>query len=126
MGQAMEEIIRRTAYTSVMRGCGFGMLGIVTTMMGLANELVLALKAGGLGMLLMAFVLIFKASRVDRVSYKTTEVWVMLDKHERPPEALAARMVADARREAMLRFAYISAILAVGMLSFELLILIFR
>jgi len=120
----MEETIRRAAFTSVMRGCGFGMLGVVTGMMGLANELVLALRTGGLGMLLMTFVLILKAARVDQVSYKSTEVWVMLEDGQRPPDALAHRMIADARREAMLRFAYLSAIVAVVLLAFELAVML--
>lgn len=122
----MEDHIRRVAHTSVMRGCGFGMLAVVTSMIGLANDLALALKAGGLGMLLMTFVLIFKASRADRVPFKTTEVWVMLEKNERPPEALAPHMVAEARREALLRFAYLTAIIAVALLAGELLSLLLR
>jgi hypothetical protein len=120
----MEKTLRRTAFTSVMRGCGFGMLGIVTGMMGLANEVVLAVRTGGLGMLLMAFVLILKATRVNRVPFKSTEVWIMLNDAQRPPEALASSMIAEARREAMLRFAYLSAVISVILLTFDLLLVL--
>jgi hypothetical protein len=120
----MEQRIREYAHVSVMRGCGFGMLAIVTSMMGVANEPALALKFGGLGMLLMAFVLILKAARVDQTRFRSTEVWIMLDEGERPPEALAPFLIAEARKDALLRYAYLSAIIAVVMLAGELVFLI--
>ena len=116
----MPDNIHRNAHLSVMRGCGFGLLGIVTGMMGLANDAVLALRWGGIGTLLMTFVLILKAARVDRVPYRSTEVWVMLDPHQRPPDALAGRLIAVARRDALLRYAYFSAGLSVALLAGEL------
>lgn len=102
------------------------MLAVVTGMMGFANELPIALKWGGLCTLLMAFVLILKASRVDKVPFKSTEVWIMMDPDQRPPEALAPFLIANARRDAMLRYAYLSAIVAVIMLVGELFLLLTR
>lgn len=118
----MEEIVRRKVLVSVLRGCGFGALTIVTGMIGAANSLPLFLKTGGYGMLLMAFILILKASRADRIPYRKTEVWIMLDTSERPPDALAAAMIANARREIMLEYAYYSAITGVVLIAFELLV----
>ena len=121
----MEDRIRRTAHLSVMRGCGFGMLAIVTGMMGAAITPALVLKTGGFGMLLMAFILILKASRADRVPFRSTEVWIMLDKKDRPPEALAPAMITQARRGALLFYAYYSAVIGVVLLSGGLIALIF-
>jgi len=112
--------ILRNAHLSVMRGCGFGLLAVVTGMMGLANDAVLALRWGGIGTLLMTFVLILKAARAHRVPFRATEVWVMLDPPQRPPEALAGRLIAQARREALLLYAYWSAALSVAFLAGEL------
>lgn len=122
----MEQTIRQLAHASVMRGCAFGMLGVVTGMMGFADQLPVALKWGGLGTLLMAFVLILKASRADRVAFRSTEVWIMLDKDQRPPESLAPVLIANARREAMLHYAYLSAIIAALLLGGGLFLVLVR
>ncbi len=112
----MEEIIRRLAHISVLRGCGFGTLTILTGMMGVAFDLSLVLKTGGIGMLLMAFILILKAARVYQTPLRTTEVWIMLDERDRPPVALARGMIAEARRDVMLLYAYFSAIVSAALL----------
>lgn len=116
----MEERIRQSAHASVMRGCGFGMLTIFTGMIGVASSLSLVLRTGGFGMLLMTFILILKAARAHRVPAHSTEIWVMLDEKDRPPKALAGRMIASARRETLLVFAYWSAIMAAVLLAAEL------
>lgn len=113
----MEERIRQFANASVMRGCGFGMLTVATGMMGVAFSLRLVLYAGGTGMLLMTFILVLKAARADRVAYRTTEVWIMLDEKDRPPAALAPSMICRARRTALLQYAYWSALMAASLLA---------
>jgi hypothetical protein len=108
----MREHVRRYAFLSVARGCGFGALTIVTAMAGSAFDLAIALKVCGFGFLLMCFVLIIKAARADQVPMKRTEVWIMMEPAERPPEKLAAVWIAAARREALYRFAHASAVIA--------------
>ncbi|WP_284177217.1 hypothetical protein [Rhabdaerophilum sp. SD176] len=122
----MHDLIQRTAHLSVIRGCGFGVLGIITAMTGLANDLPLALHWGGLSMLLMSFILLLKAARVHQVSFRSTEVWILIPDNQRPPEALAAGIIARARREAFLVYAYRSAIVAGLMLALQILIIAFR
>lgn len=122
----MSEHVRRYAFLSVARGCGFGALTILTAMVGSAFDLSLVLRVGGFGFLLMCFVLIFKALRVDAVPMKQTEVWIMMNPAERPPEKLAAVWIAAARREALYRFAYISALVACFSLSGALVLFVIR
>ncbi len=47
-------------------------------------------EAGGFGALLLSLALILKAHNARTDNFKRTEVWIMLEKNERPPEALAA------------------------------------
>lgn len=122
----MSEHVRRYAFLSVARGCGFGALTILTAMVGSAFDLSLVLRVGGFGFLLMCFVLIFKAVRVDSVPMKQTEVWIMMRPTERPPEKLAAVWIAAARREALYRFAYLSAVVACFSLSGALVLFVAR
>jgi len=122
----MEEMIQRYTYASVARGCGFGGLAIVTTMIGCAADLSLFFRTGGIATLLMCFILIYKASRVHEVPFKSTEVWIMLPRERRPPEMLAAPLIAQARREVMLKFAYASALVATVELSADLVLMLKR
>lgn len=112
----MEDMIRRYATTSIARGCGFGGLAIFTLMVGCAADLSLFFRAGGIATLLMCAILIIMASRVDLVPVRSTEVWIMLPKDKRPSAALAQPLIARARREVLLKFAYVAAIVG----SFEL------
>ena len=108
----MEDIIRRYAVLSVSRGCGFGGLAIFTVMVGCAADLSLFFRAGGITTLMMCFILLIKAARVDEDPVKGTEVWIMLPENLRPPALIAKPMIARARRDIMMKFAYASAIIA--------------
>jgi hypothetical protein len=108
----MEEQIRRYAELSVARGCGFAALAVATVMVGSASDLTLFFRSGGFGALLVCFILLLKASRVDRIPFKSTEVWIMLPVEHRPPPEIAAGLIAKARRRSLLRFAYGAAIIA--------------
>jgi hypothetical protein len=108
--------IEQLAHASVGRGCGFAMLAIATFMVGLSGEFVLALRAGGIGCLLLSFVLIAMSWRATSTPYKRTELWLMLEPGERPQPALAQSIISNARREAFLEFALRSAWLALFLL----------
>ncbi len=116
------DLIDRLAVISVARGCGFGGLAIATTMVGASSNIVWSLQFGGLGFLLMAVILFLRGARSEHFPFKRSEVWIMLEKTERPPEAVAARMIARARREAHLRFAYAAALIAAAMLGFAVIL----
>jgi hypothetical protein len=122
----MESTIRRYAQLSIARGCGFGALAIATLMLGCASDIDLFLRTGGIATLLMCFVLLLKASRADQVPVSETEVWIMLPKDKRPPKDIAAPLIARARRDYLLRFAYVAAIVAGVELSVETVLLFGR
>jgi hypothetical protein len=115
---AMYETIERLTLISISRGVGFAALGVLCLMVGFAADFINVLRAGGIGTLLITVVLYFKAQNTSVENYKRTEVWIMLDPHERPPEDVAPRMVAQARRTILLRWtersAWISAALLTG------------
>ena len=115
---AMYETIERLTLISISRGVGFAALGVLCLMVGFAADFVNVLRAGGIGTLLITIVLYFKAQNTSPASYKRTEVWIMLNPDERPPEDVAPRMVAEARRSILLRWtersAWISAALLTG------------
>jgi hypothetical protein len=111
------EHIRKLAWVSVARGCGFGGLAIFTAMIGFAATPAMALDVGGVGFLLMAMILAIKAFRSDSLPHKRTELWLMLAPDERPPPEVAGDVISRMRREVMLRFAQMSAIAALVCLT---------
>jgi hypothetical protein len=85
----MIEEMRKIAFESVLRACGFGSLAIFCTMFGLSFDGRLAFKTGGVLTLFMVFVLIFKAYEARTKDYRRTEMWLYLPKEQRPPKAYA-------------------------------------
>lgn len=75
-------------------------------MLGLSFDPVLALKLGGYCWLLTTMILVLHAFQAPRTPYARTEVWLMLAISERPPAGIAQKVVAVARREVLLRFAF--------------------
>jgi hypothetical protein len=81
--------MRRVAFETVMRACGFGSLAIFCVMIGLSFEPRAAFQAGGFLTLLMTGILMFKAYEARTKHYRRTEMWLYLPKEHRPPEAYA-------------------------------------
>lgn len=104
------------ARLSVARGCGFGMVAIITMMVGLSEQMPQSLQAGGYAMLLMCMVLLLKAFLADQRPYKRTELWLLLAKEERPREQVAQKVVATVLRQAYLLFAKRAALAAIALL----------
>lgn len=109
--------INSLARLSVARGCGFGMVAIITMMVGLSDEMPQSLQAGGYAMLLMCMVLLLKAFFADHRPYKNTELWLLLDPADRPREQIAQKLLGEALREAFLLFAKRSALGAAALLA---------
>ncbi len=86
-------------------------------MFAFAGDLPRSLKVGGYGAFFVTVVLLLKTTNSDIKTYKRTEIWHMLGHDERPPEALAGRMITDARIEAMTRWALGSALAALFLLG---------
>jgi hypothetical protein len=109
--------LNQLATLSVARGVGFATLAIICAMIGFYGNPHALLKFGGLGALLVSAVLIMKARSAPQLAYRRTEVWLMLEPHERPPDAYAQRMIAAARQAALFRFAQASAMVSVAFLA---------
>ena len=99
------EKLRQVAFQSFGRAVGVAGLAIFTVMVGLSFDPLLALRSGGIMLLLLLSVLLLKAQRVAAADYRHTEAWLLLDSSDRPDESFAGRAVSGALREAFLWFA---------------------
>jgi hypothetical protein len=92
--------MRRAAFETVARACGFASLGIFCVMFGLSFDPRFAFKAGGFLTTAVALILMFKAREAQT-------------KASRPPAALAQRLSATVLRETYLSFALWASAIAV-------------
>ena len=104
--------LRQVAFVSIGRAVGFSFLAIFTVMVGLSYEPVLALRCGGVLLLLLLASLLLKAQRTPFTNYRQTEAWMLLDKSDRPSEDHAGRVLTSALREACFWFARWTAAIA--------------
>lgn len=109
--------LRELAEISTARACGFAGLATLCLMVGLSANLSTALRGGGYCALLVALWLVMLARQALSRPYKRTEIWLMLDKSERPAESEAQGLFAQARREVFLRFAAYHALAAAVLLT---------
>ena len=109
------EDMRRIAFETVLRACGFGSLTIFCIMIGLSFEPRIAFQAGGTLTLVMVAVLLFKAQEALTKHYRRTEMWLYLPKELRPPEASAQQTTSVVMRETYLTFALWTSAIAIGM-----------
>jgi len=113
--------MRRVAFETVLRACGFGSLGIFCIMVGMSFMPRYAFQAGGFLSTLMAVILIYKAYEARTKDYRRTEMWLYLRKDERPPAAYAQWASATVLRETYLTFALWTSIVAISMWAIALL-----
>ena len=107
------EDMRRIAFTTVARACGFGSLGIFCFMVGLSFEPRIAFQTGGTLTTLMALILILKAREARTKDYRKTEMWLYLSKEQRPPKDHAQWASSTVLRETYLLFAQWTAGIAI-------------
>jgi hypothetical protein len=110
----MEEM-RKYAFASVARGCGFGMLAIICVMVGMSFDPRAVFQAGGILTLMMTLILILKARYALTQNYKKTEMWLYLEKNFRPPEAYAQWAASTVLRDAYFTFAMYTALISIVM-----------
>lgn len=110
----MEEM-RKVAFETVARACGFGMLAIVCIMVGMSFNPRAVFQAGGILTLMMTFILILKARYALTQNYKRTEMWLYLEKDFRPPEAYAQWVASTVLRDAYFTFAMYTALISIAM-----------
>jgi hypothetical protein len=109
------EHMRRVAFETVLRACGFGSLAIFCVMVGLSFNARACFQAGGTLTTLMALILIFKAREALTKDYRKTEMWLYLPKNFRPPEAYAQWASSTVLRDTYLTFALWTSAIAIAM-----------
>jgi hypothetical protein len=109
------ELMRRIAYETVLRACGFGSLAIFCVMVGMSFNPRAAFQAGGTLTTIMALILIWKAREALTKDYRKTEMWLYLPKDFRPPEAYAQWASATVLRDTYLTFALWTSMIAIVM-----------
>jgi hypothetical protein len=114
------EHMRRIAYETVLRACGFASLGIFCVMTGMSFNPKLAFQAGGFLTTIMAFVLVLKAREALTKDYRRTEMWLYVDKNFRPPEAYAQWASATVLRDTYLTFAMWTSMISIAMWALAL------
>lgn len=113
--------MRRVAFVTVFRACGFGALAIFCIMIGMSFNGHLAFQTGGILTLLMVAILLLKAFGAQTKDYRRTEMWLYLTEEERPPAAYAQWASATVLRETYLMFARWTAMIAIALFGLALL-----
>jgi hypothetical protein len=116
------ESMRRVAYATVLRACGFGSLAIFCFMVGLSFAPRVALQTGGALMLLMTGILFLKAVEARWKPYRRTEMWLYLPQEDRPPAATAQQITSAVLRETYLTFAMWTSCVAIAILALAVLV----
>lgn len=93
------EAIREACDISIRRACGFGLLAIWTTMVGLSYEPLLAVRVGAVLTAVMCLVLLIRAQGALSRPYRRTEVWLILNKKHDLPEARAQQVFGNILRD---------------------------
>ena len=109
------EHMRKIAYETVLRACGFACLAIFCVMIGMSFDPRLAFQAGGFLTTIMAFVLVLKSREALSKDYRRTEMWLYIDKDFRPPEAYAQWASATVLRDTYLTFAMWTSLISIVM-----------
>jgi hypothetical protein len=107
------EHLRLVAFQSIARGCGFAGFAIFCVVAGVSFEPLLAARTGGILMTLMTVILLYKAREALVRDYRRSEMWIMLDRANRPPEAYARWAAPTVLRDAYLWFAQYAAAIAI-------------
>ena len=119
------EHMRRVAFETVMRACGFASLAIFCVMIGLSFSPGAAFQAGGFLTMLMAAILMLKAHEALTKNYRRTEMWLYLPKELRPPESYAQWASSTVLRETYLTFALWTSAIAIAMWILALVFFLF-
>jgi hypothetical protein len=116
----MVDQFRDTAYMCIGRAVFFGSLAIFCTMVGCAFNPVIAFRAGAFLTLFMSATLLFKSHHAAVQNPKSTEVWLYLDKSNRPVDPASMRVFASVMRTVYGQFSWYSFIAATGFFALSL------
>ncbi|HEY6633580.1 MAG TPA: hypothetical protein VIZ90_19165 [Rhizobiaceae bacterium] len=120
----MDEI-RRVAFECIGRAVMFGSLAIGCVMIGFSFNPVSAFRSGALLTLIMALVLIWKATTAGTTNPRHTEVWLYLDEKSRPVDVAAQRVFGTVMRDVYALFARAAFGVAAGFFLLSLMLMLF-
>jgi hypothetical protein len=109
------DYMRRVAYETVLRACGFASLAIFCFMVGLSFAPRVAFQSGGVLTMVMTGVLFLKAYWARTKPYRHTEMWLYLPTEHRPPPSSAQQITGTLMRETYLTFALWTSMVAIAM-----------
>jgi hypothetical protein len=112
--------IRRCAELSVRRGCGFGLMALVTAMVGFSSEPRIAVRVGTFSMLIAALVLFWRGWRARSRNYRRTEVWLMIEDAPALPRDRLQSMLGGALADVYFIHARLAAYLVLAMCAISL------
>lgn len=118
--------LRAVAFQTIGRAVGFAGLAIFCVMLGLSFDPLLAVRSGGILVLLLLSVLLMKARSALTADHRRTEMWLYLDSNEKPAEGYAQWAAATVLRDAYFWFARWTAGVAVLLWSAAVLLAPFR
>ena len=114
------ENLRRIAYETVLRACGFASLAIFCVMIGLSFLPRMAFQTGGFLTMAMTAILVYKAAEARTKDHRRTEMWLYLSKDLRPAKNFAQPAISSIMRETYYTFARWTAIVSIVMWSIAL------
>jgi hypothetical protein len=114
------ELMRRIAYETVLRACGFASLAIFCVMIGMSFDPRAAFQTGAFLTLVLTMVLLFKAREARTKDHRRMELWLYLPQEQRPPADHAQWASATVMRETYFAFARWTALIAAVMAALAL------
>ncbi|QCK86071.1 hypothetical protein E8L99_10050 [Phreatobacter aquaticus] len=114
------ERIEQLAFEWAAREAGLTAFGVVVCMLVYGASIDQALKIGALGFTLVAAFQLLRARQIVARAPETTEIWANLRSDERPPRAVAQRLIARAGTQASCRFGLHAARLSLCLWAFEI------
>lgn len=114
------EQLRRLAFLSIGRACGFAGFAILCVMIGLSYDPLMAARVGGIFTTMMTVILLIKARLALTRDVCRTEMWLMLEDGERPAREYAQWAGATVLRDSYLWFAQYAAGVSIVLWSLAL------
>jgi hypothetical protein len=112
------KLFRDFADTSIRRGCGFGLIGVFTAMVGFSADPYLAIRLGAFLVTVGALILYWRGQNAPRRNFRDTEVWLMVRADPNLPglsKDHLQRLIGHALAESYFRHARIAAYVALTM-----------
>lgn len=105
-------LVERMAFITVIRANGFAGLAIMCVMVGSSFDPKMAFRMGAVLLLMWAFFQILRGYTALQKDVRETELWILLEKQDRPQPEIRQQIIGGALRTAYYSFAHLSSVLA--------------